>query len=68
MWNPHVSYIQIKQSKCVDRSPREVHGKEIKKLLTLFLYQNKCQLPTQRQMMDNVDGALGREGGQENTA
>lgn len=68
MWTPHVSYIQMKQSRCVDHSPREVRGKETQKLLTLFLYLNKCQLPTQRQVMDNVGGALGRRGGQENTA
>lgn len=32
MWTPHVSYIQMKQSRCVDHSPREVRGKETQKL------------------------------------
>lgn len=31
MWTPHVSYIQMKQSRCVDHSSGQVQGKETQK-------------------------------------
>lgn len=62
MWNPHVSYIQMKQSRCPDHSLREAEGTE-----TQDLFVNPVPSPEQVSVPspeahdgdDSVGGTLG---------